>query len=69
MRVSAKQNTTKLIQLIIPKMMKSSINTPATYEAPVTFAVLIEQEHNFAATARDKGLQDMDPNELFDEDF
>jgi len=50
-------------------MMKSSINTPATYEAPVTFAVLIEQEHNFTATTGKKALQDMTVEELFDEDF
>ena len=49
--------------------MKSNINTTATYEAPVTFSVLIEQEHNFVATTGGKKLGDMDPNEVFNEDF
>lgn len=49
--------------------MKSNINTTATYEAPVTFSVLIEQEHNFVATTGDKQLGNMDPNEVFNEDF
>jgi hypothetical protein len=50
-------------------MMKSSITTPGTYEAPVTFSVLIEQEHNFTATTNGPALDTMGTNELFDEDF
>ena len=50
-------------------MMKSNFNTTATYEAPVTFSVLIEQEHNFVATTGGKKLDDMGTNPLIDEDF
>lgn len=49
--------------------MKSNINTTATYEAPVTFAVLIEQEQNFVATTGDKQLGNMNSNEVYNEDF
>lgn len=50
-------------------MMKSNINTVGTYEAPVTFTVIIEQEHNFTATTNGPTLDNMGTNELFDEDF
>ena len=50
--------------------MKTEQSTRRTYEAPDTFVNLIEEEWNFLASdARPGQLQDMDPNDLYDEDF
>ena len=46
-------------------MMKTNINTPGTYEAPVTFTVLIEQEQSFLGST----LQNMGKQTVIEEDF
>ena len=44
--------------------------TKLAYEAPETSVDLIEQERSFLASDDNPGqLKDMDPNELYDEDF
>ena len=50
--------------------MKNEMLTRRTYVAPDTSVDLIEQEWSFLASEAKPGkLDDMDPNELYDEDF
>ena len=50
--------------------MKTEQSIRRTYEAPDTSVDLIEQERSFLASDAKPGqLKDMDPNELYDEDF
>ena len=49
--------------------MKTAQSTRRTYEAPDTSVDLIEQERSILSAANPGQLKDMDPNEMYDEDF
>ncbi|MBQ6176612.1 MAG: hypothetical protein IJK29_05380 [Bacteroidales bacterium] len=49
--------------------MKTEMLTRRTYEAPETSVDLIEMEQCILSTAKPGKLDDMDPNDLYDEDF
>ena len=52
-------------------MMKTATQTRRTYEAPDTSVDLIEMERDFlqGTTITGNPLQNMDPEELYDENF
>ena len=49
--------------------MKTEMLTRRTYEAPETSVDLIQMEQCILSTANPGSLQDMDPNDLYNEDF
>lgn len=49
--------------------MKTETLTRRTYVAPIASVRQVEQDWNFLASTAGGTLQDMDPNNLYDEDF
>ena len=49
--------------------MKTEMLTQRTYVAPAMSVREIKMEQDFLSSANPGALQDMDPNELYNEDF